>query len=431
MLLNAHTATRSFRELQFDLKAFLEAFAEIMPMDELADEGLVEIKWADGSVDMVPTYKFITGIVHNRFPELLIGEQANLVPGSSRQPMQGGKYYKNMLTLLIKKAGLCARISELGGPSEDLNFVKGVIRSLEANYVELGDGIEVSALKVIGTLTSDACYTDDGTFEYAESQQVKVADSCNLEKITYSGYLATPYTFSHNLSILGLTPYDPDKDRACGYCYVTDTISMGYYDDESVKYLKRYRAKVYYEVPIPNLQNWRRITYDYYRTKGESFPYVRDTRFAEDSETNLMLLYPKKQQIYDATNGRYDECFRLVRPSVYDKDAIISIRNLSNETIHACNAWRFDIDSIIGVVVGSAAIAAASAITQIATGATTNTSSNTRTPTGTITPLSYVDLPPFSAVDFLLQAETVGGRLQVYLLPMRMLPGADGDLDNG
>ena len=52
MLLNAHTATRSFRELQFDLKAFLEAFAEIMPMDELSDDGLVEIKWADGSVDM-------------------------------------------------------------------------------------------------------------------------------------------------------------------------------------------------------------------------------------------------------------------------------------------------------------------------------------------------------------------------------------------
>lgn len=427
MLLNAHTATRSFRELQFDLKAFLEAFAEIMPLDELSDEGLVEIKWADGSVDMVPTFKFITGIVHNRFPELLIGETAELVPGKQNVAFLGGKYYNQMLTLFFKKAGLSARVRNLGGPDDDLKFVKGVIKSLEADTITLGDGIELSSLKVLGVLSAEVCTADESEFTYVEAERTKVSDRCDLSKITYTGTLNTPYTFSHNISSLNFAPYSYEKDRAWGYCYVNGTASCGNCDDSTIDAYRRYRATVYFELPLPDYSKWRHTFWSYVKTKGERIPLKNDTKFDLDTDANLLMLYPKKQAVYYENARKYDEYYRILPPSADDKDAIISIRNVSNETIHAVNAWRFDVNTTL-VNVGAAVSVAAAVVGDIVGSAGNGqTSSNSGVKTGVIMPLSYIDLPPYSAVEFLLQYEMVGQRLQVYLLPMCALPETTED----
>lgn len=399
MLLNAHTTTRSFRELQFDLKAFLEAFSKIIPLDELSDEGLVEIKWADGSVDMVPTFRFITEVVHNRFPELLIGENAELISGKSNAA-HGGTYYTQMLTLFFKRAGLSARVRNLVGPEDDLKFVKGVIRSITADTLTLGDGIMLSSLKVLGVLSAESCSADNSEFSYIESERVRVFDSCDLSKITYTGNITIPFISSHNLSQLEYVPYSNNNDRAWSYCYVNGTASCGNYDDATIETYQRYRAKVYFELPSPYYLDIQHIFWNYAQTLGESIPLTNDTKFAEYTDANILLLYPKKQRInYFLSNG-YDKYFRVLPPSSDDNNAIISIRNISSDFIHAVNAWRFEVNS-----------------TPVDSSASQSISSSTGK-TGSIVPLSYINLPPFSAVEFLLQHKIVGQSLQVYLLPM-------------
>lgn len=400
MLLNAHTATRSFRELQFDLKSFLEAFAEILPVDGPEIDGIVEVRWADGSVDMVPTFKFISAIVLNRYPELLVGGSASIVPGTDRIYSDDGTSYRDLLTLFIKKAGLSAKIRNLGRPYDDLKFVKGVIRSIKADTVDLGWGVEMSSLSVRGVLSASVGVVDKGEFTYVDTDMAKVNDVCDLSSITYTGPISTPFVYSHNLSSLNLSPNEYAKDRAWGYCYVDGPVNCGKSDDATIEAYKRYDAKVFFEVPVPNHTLFHQMFWRYVNTSGEDIPLKNDTEFSEDSVANLMLLYPKKQVMYYETYRKFDKHYRIVVPSADDENAIISIRNVTGGTIHACNAWRFGI------------------------AAAENSASGTA---GTITPLSYVDLPPYSAVDFLLQSEIVGEQLQVYLLPMCMLPEASED----
>ena len=72
-MLNAHTAIRTFRELQFDVKAFLYALYDIYPAEGHEDKGVVEIKWSDGSVDVVPTFEFVRGMCNATLTLFLSG----------------------------------------------------------------------------------------------------------------------------------------------------------------------------------------------------------------------------------------------------------------------------------------------------------------------------------------------------------------------
>ena len=113
-MLNAHTATRSFRELQYDIKVFLDGIEQISPLESPQGISIVELKWADGSIDLVPSTEFILGLVSRLFPKLTLGGKAELLPDGKDIPLQNGKYHKYYLNLKVSNAGVQADIKEFG-----------------------------------------------------------------------------------------------------------------------------------------------------------------------------------------------------------------------------------------------------------------------------------------------------------------------------
>ena len=134
-MLNAHTAIRTFRELQFDVRAFLYALYDIYPAEGHEDKGVVEIKWSDGSVDVVPTFEFVRGMCNATFLKVIVGGLAELIPEITTIPIQGGKYQKTTLNLDIKGAPLKANFPEIGDTNTDLAVEGGTIVKLVADTV--------------------------------------------------------------------------------------------------------------------------------------------------------------------------------------------------------------------------------------------------------------------------------------------------------
>ena len=166
-MLNAHTAIRSFRELQFDVKAFLYALYDIAPAEGHEDKGVVEIKWSDGSVDVVPTFEFVRGMCNDTFLKVMVGAVAELIPEITTIPIQGGKYQKTTVKLDIEGAPLKAKFSEIGDMDTDLQIIDGTIVELSADSVELPSDAIITKLEATEELS---------TYNTNVSQEVSIGE---------------------------------------------------------------------------------------------------------------------------------------------------------------------------------------------------------------------------------------------------------------
>ena len=181
--MNSHTALRSFHELDYDLKEFLEVFnKELCPLDKATiKDGLVEFCWADGSVDLVPTFRFISGIVQNFFPSITIGDSAELIPSTSEY---GRQFYRKQLTLFVKNIGLSARIEQLDMSDKDIEFIGGLIVNLHAKYVELSNTVNISDLEADRLHTEHLSVTERANVGTARaSNQVVVSDRLDISAV--------------------------------------------------------------------------------------------------------------------------------------------------------------------------------------------------------------------------------------------------------
>lgn len=380
MLMNANTATRSFRELRFDLVAFLQAMCKIP-----TTTGVLEIKWSDGSVDIVPTYGLISELVGKCYEVLHVGDAVLSASSGS------GEDYREKLTLLLRDASLCAKIAELGSPESNLEFVRGTIRRLVSDVVVLGPDVAVSDIHVDGMLHVEECTASWLNADFVETSIMYVQDSVDLSK-TISSPAMQFLGGLKDISVCSNAPAVVTGELLGGYA-LTGYMRYSAVTLNSLQALfDSGNPQISVEVPVLSTDGQRTDDgFVYVVSSPEDMPTDMTKPFPASSLACLMLLYPKKA--LRSMGSVSDIYMRIVAPLAEDSDHIVQICNNSGMTLNACNAWRFS--------------------------AVDDSSSGTRV--GNVAPLSYVKLPPFSSVDFLFKYEIVGSRLCVYMLPMRTL----------
>lgn len=398
MLLNSHTALRSFRELDFDLKEFLEKFRDVCPLDGEPEDTLVEFRWADGSVDVVPTSLLIHGLIRNYFPRLTVGDAVDLIPSS----VNGGLYQRELVTLFIERAGLSARFHNLDTPEEDLKFVKGYIKSLKGSVVTLNSGVSLSSMKLTGILSADFVevrnFADVGVVNVANETRVNgTTDISRLHpRFSVTVDMAIEFDISTLDTLNGVALVDiPNVCAISGYARYTGG------SRNSIPPMD-----VYVEVPLIDLGS-SSVSYSYAITHNSTYMSSATEVFPDTSDVGLALLYPKKCRL---SSGDY-LVIRVLAPDVLENNRIVRVHNTSGNPIHACNAWQFGRDFL-----------STSTLSVVSSAASLVEGSSSRTGTyGLMTPLNYIDIPAYSSLDFLFCHDIVGGQLCVYMMPMKKL----------
>ena len=440
-MLNAHTAIRTFRELQFDVKAFLYALYDIYPAEGHEDKGVVEIKWSDGSVDVVPTFEFVRGMCNATFLKVIVGGLAELIPEITTIPIQGGKYQKTTLNLDIKGAPLKANFPEIGDTYTDLAVEGGTIVKLVADTVELPYDAVISKVEATEELYS--------TNAAATSAPYSSPFTLDLSKVAWNQalQLGTRFRGSYDLSCYTQTQY---SGNAVGLFKVT-----GYFRYDTVGYaeyaghFKRYHAGVIVEIPVfksisyggsARGGSYTNIEFETYPMPKVNYPNYSMTEEMPASEIpNIVMLYPFKET--RTKDHWYGTCYMTLRePTEDEQDRIVTVRNPTSKTLKLCNAWAFSTADkkrkttrggsnwIISTVKAATDIAigfSSPLVGAVIGGASTTTQDDTVY--GSVEDLNYIEIPPFSAIDFLFQWEIKGGLLYAYMLPMFMPLTGDGN----
>lgn len=390
-MLNAHTATRSFRELQYDVKVFLDGIEKISPIEGPQGTGVVELKWADGSIDLVPSTEFIFGIVSRLFPRVTIGNKAELFPDGGETIGTGGSS-RYCLNLKISGAGLQVYVSEFGDGTESIVINGGVIESLKADTLYISTGVRIRDMQASGNVHTDYC-TMNGGINVRDTLYLGASSNfytMRLDKV----HLENPIrAVSSQMPEGFLSSYIGLPSGSDGKIFGLYTLKHlmnyeDYYDANIQRNLNTNRAHIITKIPIPRLpiDPSVGVVYDYVQTNSTRFPERMDDPFDEGSPASLLTLYPLKTTDFVT---RYGTMYLSVVVPEYD-NYFTYINNPTDTSIKVCNAWMF---------VEEAAV----------------TESNM--PPGVITPLSYVVLPPYSCVEFLFGHEIKGGNYCAYMMP--------------
>ena len=410
MLMNANTATRSFRELQFDLKEFLEAFSKLCPVEGVSEDRFVEVHWADGSIDLVPTFSFISGLVGNYFKKLVVSGVSEIVP------YQG-------TTLSVEGSGLSGVFTDLESPSGEVTFNGGYIKSLEADVVELGQDVhltsleqinpEYSEISVLSLFRIDRANIGNAYINRAFSRNdISVTGCLDISRVQPSCSIPVPRSRSdysvEPLEFVHTTEYAYSISGPLRYSYDVVDIPIRQGVDSEVYN----NIPVYLEVPYVSSFKLGKIEYSYARIDdGTTVPYNIMSPLPDDSSVSLAMIYPYK---YKRSNLVSDPALlgvttRLLAPNDDDKGKIFNIQNTSSSPIKVCNVWQFSVSvldiatSVVGRVPGE--------------------ESNEDIIRGSVYPLNYVNIPAYSNIDFLFDYDYMGGnKLRVCMLPMRRLP---------
>ena len=383
MLMNANTATRSFRELQFDLKAFLKALMSICLTDDSGDSDIVEIKWADGSVDIVPTYAFIQNIVQNYFTKLRVGSTDISVRWNGWFP----SILRQKLSLLISSTGMATHINEIGDGSEDYRIVKSTITRLGARFVKLPPEARITRLIVSGPISATTCSAGSVTVNSALN-----CDTWDVRDLDVSGVprMSVRMAYYH-----GIAPDVSCVDKMMGI--YPDSLFTGMQVSGETRFtssvmeglrtlFKQNNTKVHVEVPV-----MKGTEYAYLDSLTTDIPDPMNTPFPQISQVSLSTLYPKKQ-----LRGSYDGqnlYIRLLPPDSADDNLIIPVCNNTRESLTFCNAWDLSTAKL----------------------------KHFTSVSGMVVPLNYVTLPAFSSMDFLFKFDILGSHIRAYMLPMHMV----------
>ena len=442
-MLNAHTATRTFRELQFDVKAFLQALYDVMPADGHEDKGIVEIKWADGSVDIVPTFELIRSICDSTYMQLLIGGVAELIPEPTSVSVQNGKYYRDTMKLLIQSAPLKAPMREIGSEEEDMQIVGGIIKELVANDVSLPYDAEISRIEVSGSLTTSYCNVsdtatidkyecDDGYIKrFNDDSAYPTLNLSNL-RVSMPVQVISQYRVGYDLSQwtqIGMNHVIRPVYRVTGQFRFGDAQT-----DQDWYRLQRDGAGINVAIPILSVGlSFGGIKYnsEYVRTEFTQFGEDRSAPLPLISPPSITMLYPLKETS-GYRNGHVK--ITILPPSVSERDMILTVQNPTDTAVIACNAWSFgrlspkvEDKSVssnkgtafgLGVVVG-AATSIGMAVANSVKGDSSESSSSSNNYDGEVEALNFIRIPPHSAIDFLFTWSLKSkDRWEAYMLPM-------------
>lgn len=442
-MLNAHTAIRSFRELQFDVKAFLYALYDIAPAEGHEDKGVVEIKWSDGSVDVVPTFEFVRGMCNATFLKVIVGAVAELIPEITTIPIQGGKYQKTTLNLDIEGAPLKANFPEIGDTFTDLQITDGTIVELVADSVDIPSDAIITKLEATEELStynanvSQVAETNTLNLENGIIQNRSDSPSINpltvdLSQIRWNAALKFPTRWNGSYD---LSCYTQCQSRSVWGLYkVTGYFRYDYNGyPEYTRQFKTYHAGVIVEIPV-----FKKISYGgssgrggggYTNIEFETYPlpkvnypdYSMTEEMAETEVPNIVMLYPFKDT--RTKDHWYGTCYMtLLEPTEELANRIFQVRNPTSKKLKLCNAWAFTVakkenereSAWITNVVG----AAATVFGDIAGSAAQGSTKKDDTVYGAVEDLNYITFPPYSSIDFIFKWSIIGGILYAYMMPM-------------
>lgn len=376
MLLNAHTATRVYRECQFDILALLTGLSSICPL-EGDSSGVIEIKWADGSVDMVPTFALIKAIVGNYYKKLTVG-------GSPITVTNGQLVLEN----------IAAYVESMGTTADDLEFFRSTIASLTVDTATLAPDTKIHRLDVSSLHAKSGTSTVTSVRNNVYADRVLV-DSLDLSNIVITtpiswgppGFDASTITSPGLRSVSALMPF------MNGLTLTGKPRFSSMPEDLNVLFLDPHNTSIVLEIPSIT-DDTLSLDVDYAYTTNTRVPSNLQEPFADDSPISLALLYPKK---YVRIMKDDVVVVRLQAADTSENDRIIRVYNKSGESIRACNAWIF----------------------------VTNPSVPTsllRRKSGTIVPVNYVDIPAHSSIDFLFSSEYLSRSMScAFMFPMKYL----------
>lgn len=381
MLLNSHTFIRSFRELQYDLRVFLEAVSRISPVGSSAS-GIVEAKWSDGSVSVAPVSSLVQAFVGGKFPKLDIGS-SSIVPVST----DGGIELR-----IDAENGVSLKFDNLDADS--LNVVSSVInRLVVTSDTHLDSNVLINSLEVTGDVTAilasilakttvtNQVMTNSltaGTLDLTGMpvySELRIAPS-RVEQSSYVYAYNRESTFNDKLIVNGAvcfnneTPTDASDLRS--------NLVVSYYTP----------AKPYAEYDL-----WLAAQYS---RKGTLFtiPLVEHIAYnnvaIDNALSDIVCIYPRKYvMLYPANKYVYNVMVDMPRDE--DSNKIVQVCNPMDVPRKVCNVWKFT-SSIVDNV-----------------------------PRGKVNPTSYVTLPPHSSIDFLFDFDLLSDSVYAYMLPMSIL----------
>lgn len=357
-MLNAHTLTRTFREIKYDIRVFLETLYSVFNADSNV---LVESRWADGSLDVTPTKILVDAVVNSVFPSISIGDCV----------LKPGEGYTTYLSISNRR--LRARFDVIGDFNTNLVFDECSIHEIVAKTIEIED-------------PSINLYLDKVNKVNTNSLQVFKELKCNdlkYNSITVSNTL----DISHVVTPIKISMIDtyPGSSQLLSYCsgYATDTKKtivltgpLCLADNSPAgttlrnTYSERFKnyPRGYVKVPLLNGSG-------YATTEAMSFVSSgMDTQIPPESYLGMLCIYPKIRGGYTFNTESYywmdSYSFVMERLDPEDNLKVITVHNKSDVEVKACNVWYIQ------------------------------TVSEASTPT--ITAGNYVILPPHSQIDFLL-----------------------------
>ncbi len=349
-MLDTRTTIRNFLDLQFDLEALIRG------VHDLEDDGtIVTIRWSDGSLDKVPTYKFYKAFVGSMYGLLTIGN----VPLS---------YAYSGLNIDGK---LSSKI--VSAVTSEINFRNCNIKEVVAQYVILNKDVQVTSLDEIAELDTKVLNVQK------DARIGKIyPDVLSARTMDTTGGVCTVETVKANNT--SRAPMDSylywPRMAAFRSLLVIDGPMKTY--DASIS--DRSMESIYVYAP--------------YVSSGTATMQVAGSNEVPEGEyprysvTNLSLLYPYK------SFGRVSSTelkLEMLAPRDEDQHKVVTVRNVSDNEVTACNVWTFSQDSYEG---------------------------QTRT---RVTSISTVTIPAYSAIDFIFFFTYSNDVLYAYMLPTKAL----------
>lgn len=380
MFLNANTATRRFRELQFDLCAVLQAFMDIRPIDGPSDFLYVEIRWADGSTDVVPVFDFIRELSECYEPSLdkvchlsdtLTIAGAQLIPGNADA---ASPYYQDSVSAWLVHAGLSANVSEVTSTAA-MVISDSHIFVMKASSITLPEWAPVKALDT-RDVSSNISHVRLTHVSNKAVIQDCVVQELDVHRFRLSGAIQYPASrldasrIDNMASVAGAT-------RSSGFELSGPLRLTSVYSGQVQDAVTANRATVTVEVPVKISGG-----YQYVGSEATYVPANMTDYFEYGSLPWLVMMYPfVTVQGYSSFKNIK---LRLGIPKSTDDGKIVQVSNTNVLGLRVCNAWSLNMSDNVGKVEA----------------------------------LNYMTLPSYSTIDFLVRFDMGAGDIKVYMLPM-------------
>lgn len=363
-MVNAHTLTKVFRDGQFDIHSFLGALQDISKADT---NYAVEVKWSDGSIDIIPVFDVIRSITSNEFSSADINERKLEVITSD-----------NSLSI---DSGISLLLDTVNKDVLTMSYCSiGKISALSIS-IDDSDAIIVLGSKGFEQIDTDALQTENFSIYGCTYDNVIVNNDIDLSGHVIDARITPMNTIEYD-QILVRQPTNvvTSIQFTRPLCFCTDNYKS------YIQSKLNPNGYMYTAVRVPCIGS----SNAYSITKGEPLTDI-DAKINPKSLLGLLCLYPNSYCTLESTSDSNTFVLTIdTIPEDYNY-SVIQVRNTSDTSINACNVWN-----IVCKSPDSAPV---------------------------ITAMNYVDIPPYSCIDFMLLVNEYSSTFTrvVKMLPMKNL----------